>query len=44
MKCGFCNTQGTPTSGIYTLSGQRVVIIYCARCDAVLGAAAKIKD
>lgn len=44
MKCGFCNAQGTPTGSTSTMSGQRVVIIYCRTCRAILGAAAKIES
>jgi hypothetical protein len=41
MKCGFCNIQGMPASGIYTFSGQRMVVIYCRGCGAIFGAASK---
>jgi hypothetical protein len=39
MRCGFCGESTAPLGISWTVPGQRVVVLQCSSCQAVLGAA-----
>ena len=38
MKCGFCGNSTAPLGMSWNVSGQKVVVLQCSSCQAVLGA------
>jgi protein-arginine kinase activator protein McsA len=39
MKCGFCGQNTAPLGMTWSTSGERLIVLVCGRCQAVLGAA-----